>query len=359
MSDLQELVHRSVTPPELTADELGRIKHRAAKANRQRRLAVAVAVGILIVVAGMGIRQLVRSPHAERIVATPSPSPSTGRAHGPALSARLVLPSRTFAAGSTVGAVVEVTNPTGKTINAIGCGGIFATVLSNSSYSQEPATLSCAQTYPITPGRFTFQVPVRTNYSQCAPITPGVQCLPNSSPPALPVGSYKLTLVFVGDHANIELPDPITVNIGDPSITPLCPRGYTPGINQLVGRCLLSGNKDLDGLRIDFVSATPAPGQFVSAGVLRVEVSISNTTDTPRRVPDFGIICESSTAENGLLAPSDLTGSMLAAHTKRTARFSIFYPKPCDFPTLVATALNGTEWPHSLAWDLHASVSGK
>jgi hypothetical protein len=61
--------------------------------------------------------------------------PSSAAHRSPAaLSARVELPSRTMAAGSSMRARVIVDNRMGHAIHALGCDSLFAVVLVSSSY---------------------------------------------------------------------------------------------------------------------------------------------------------------------------------------------------------------------------------
>jgi len=117
----------------------------------------------------------------------------------PAATARLVLPTRTIAAGSTLQATLVIHNPPGAPPLAYSaCAGVpIAVRLSNRRVSQAspfwPTCAGAASTVPS--GRSTFPVTIYGTYTSCtqgSPPNPGEPECPAVLPPfpSLPPGRY-------------------------------------------------------------------------------------------------------------------------------------------------------------------------
>src|SRR5262245_15814630 len=83
------------------------------------------------------------------------------------LSARIVLPSRTMTAGSSINGRVVVRNNTGRAIHTSGCLTLFQVVLANSRYHPDPTWLACLQPFTIPVGLSSYQITVAATYLHC------------------------------------------------------------------------------------------------------------------------------------------------------------------------------------------------
>jgi len=109
--------------------------------------------------------------HPMAIAITPRRGPSSWR-RAPALSARLVLPSQTMAAGSSMTGQVLVDNHTGHAIHTFGCVSLFQVALTSRSYQPTVAWAACLQRFTIPPGLSRDRVTVWASNSQCSPARP-------------------------------------------------------------------------------------------------------------------------------------------------------------------------------------------
>jgi YVTN family beta-propeller protein len=151
--------------------------------------------------------------HPMAIAITPRPGPSSWR-RAPALSARLLLPSQTMAAGSSMTGQVLVDNHTGHAIHTVGCVSLFQVALTSRSYQPAVAWAACLQRFTIPPGLSRHRVTVWASYSQCSPARPrhGLRaCLPGERMPPLPPGTYHARLFQARPLARI--PPAITVRV--------------------------------------------------------------------------------------------------------------------------------------------------
>ena len=128
----------------------------------------------------------------------------------PALSARVILPSKRLAAGSTMQATVRVQNDTGSPYNVGTCQGPFQVALSNTKVTPLLAWAACGRTLTIPVGTSTYPVTVQGSYVSCGMTGPGPQCV-NGSPPPLPPGKY--TAKLYQESEIVRVPPPITVQV--------------------------------------------------------------------------------------------------------------------------------------------------
>jgi len=133
-----------------------------------------------------------------------------GRAN---VTARVVLPSMTMTAGSSMSGHVLVENNTGQALHPIGCTSLFYVFLSNASIKPLPFFPQCAQVFTIPVGQSTYPIGVDATYLECAgPLGSGRRCLERngrSVMPPLPPGQYQATL-----WGNIvPTPPPIAVRV--------------------------------------------------------------------------------------------------------------------------------------------------
>jgi hypothetical protein len=129
--------------------------------------------------------------------AAPTGDPAQSQA---AISARLVLHSRTLTAGSSVSGHVVIENNTGHVIRTGGCYQLFQVLLVSRSYHPEPAWLQCLQFFTIPTGRSSYRVTVAASFNQCGESRSagGLKaCLPGGGMPPLPAGTYRAVLFQV------------------------------------------------------------------------------------------------------------------------------------------------------------------
>src|SRR5437016_5925496 len=93
---------------------------------------------------------------------------SSGSPSAP-LSARLILPSQTMKAGSSMPARVVVENNTGRAISVYGCTTLFQIGLVNSTYQPDIAWQACLRRLTIPAGQSTWLAPIEARYTECAP----------------------------------------------------------------------------------------------------------------------------------------------------------------------------------------------
>jgi hypothetical protein len=129
------------------------------------------------------------------------------------VTARVMLPSRTMTAGSSMSGYVIVENNTGQALHPIGCISLFSTFLSNASITPHPFFPQCVQTFTIPVGASSYPIGVDSTYLECAgPLGNGRRCLEQNGRnvmPPLPPGRYEATL-----WGNVvPTPPPITVRV--------------------------------------------------------------------------------------------------------------------------------------------------
>jgi len=173
-------------------------------------LAPAVALLFAACSAGSPAGQPTASPHGS---ATP-----TAPRHSPApLSVRVILPSRTVTAGSSLSGLAVVENNTGHPVRAWGCLSLFQVVLFSDTYRPSPAWATCLQSFTIPVGESSYPMTVDASYQQCAEHGPrgGLKgCLADGKPPPLPPGSYRAR--FLQFRRLLPEPPAITVRVTAP-----------------------------------------------------------------------------------------------------------------------------------------------
>ena len=131
------------------------------------------------------------------------------------VTARVVLPSTTMIAGSSMTGSVVVENDTGHALHAIGCGTWLQVVLAvPGSEPIVPWTL-CREQFTIPLGTSTHPARIAAGYLGCNSPPPGA---PPGCPP-LPVGAYQATM-FESDTV-VPIPPPVAVTVvarGDKSV---------------------------------------------------------------------------------------------------------------------------------------------
>jgi hypothetical protein len=118
--------------------------------------------------------------------------------NGTQISARIVLPSTTIAAGSSMSGKVVVTNDTGLALHGKGCGSPFQVVLRNDKIAPEVGRALCLQRITIPAGESTWPVTVFATYLSCdfdAASDQHPSCLRDGTVPPLPAGSYRAMLL--------------------------------------------------------------------------------------------------------------------------------------------------------------------
>jgi hypothetical protein len=115
-----------------------------------------------------------------------------------ALSARIILPSRTMTAGSSIKGRVVVSNNTGRAIHTSGCLGLFQVALANNRYHPDPTWLACLQSFTIPVGLSSYRITVAATYLHCGD-RQSPACLPDGGMPPLPAGKYR-AMLFQAAH---------------------------------------------------------------------------------------------------------------------------------------------------------------
>lgn len=110
-----------------------------------------------------------------------------------ALSAQIVLPTRTVTAGSSIKGRVVVRNNTGRAIHTSGCGMLFQVALASNSYHPEVSWLTCLQRFTIPVGVSSYRVTVAATYLVCGD-RQSPACPPGGGMPPLPAGTFRARL---------------------------------------------------------------------------------------------------------------------------------------------------------------------
>jgi len=128
------------------------------------------------------------------------------------VTARIVLPSTTMIAGSTMPAKVVVENNTGHEIHETKCGSFFQIGLQNGEIKFDGIWPQCAEPFTIPTGESTYAVTVSAAYQTCSASgalgTP--PCLRTGMPP-LPPGQYKAALFQSSPVVTAPLPIDVKV----------------------------------------------------------------------------------------------------------------------------------------------------
>lgn len=171
-----------------------------------------VIVLALLVVAGCSSRS--NRPYQADSMHPPANLQATPRGSVAPMSARVILPSQTMTAGSSMSARVVVGNNTGRAIRVTGCVTLFQVVLFSNTYHPTVSWLTCLQVFTIPVGQSSYSTTVRASYNQCSQGRPrdGLRaCLPNSQPPPLPPGKYRAVLFPA--HNLVPIPPALTVHV--------------------------------------------------------------------------------------------------------------------------------------------------
>jgi hypothetical protein len=154
------------------------------------------------------------------VATTANPHTALTPAHGhPAvpMTARLVLPSRTMTAGSSMSGQALVDNTTGHAIHVSGCVNLFQVLLTSNTYRPAVGWLDCLQRFTIPVGESRYAVTVQASYSECSQgreqhgLKP---CRPDGRMPPLPLGIYHAKLFQV--HNLVRVPPALTVRVTPP-----------------------------------------------------------------------------------------------------------------------------------------------
>jgi hypothetical protein len=176
-------------------------------------------LALLLAACSSGSRTASRTPAGA--VAQPAAHPHTRlapahRRSSASLPARVILPSRTMMAGSSLSGYVLVDNNTGHAVHTYGCGALFQVLLISSHYRTPVAWLTCLQPFVIPVGESRYPAPVRASYSECSQGRPqrGFRpCLPGGRPPPLPPGDYHAVLFQVHDLVRVPPATAVRVTV--------------------------------------------------------------------------------------------------------------------------------------------------
>jgi hypothetical protein len=149
-----------------------------------------------------------------------APPAAAGRSSAQ-VSARVVLPSHTMTAGSSMPGRVVVENNTGRPIFVSGCLSLFQVALVNSTYRPAVGWFLCRQKFTIPVGQSAYPVTVAASYSTCSQGRPqgaARVCLSDGHPPSLPPGDYHAVL-FQAHHL-VPAPPAVTVRVTAPEPAP-------------------------------------------------------------------------------------------------------------------------------------------
>jgi hypothetical protein len=115
------------------------------------------------------------------------------------LSAKILLPSRTMTAGTSMTGKVVIVNNTGQAIHASGCGSLFQVNLVSARYHPEIFWTTCLQRFTIPTGRSSYPVTVDSIYHHCTQHgrSNDVPRCTTHGMPLLPPGSYRATFFQV------------------------------------------------------------------------------------------------------------------------------------------------------------------
>jgi hypothetical protein len=113
------------------------------------------------------------------------------------ITGRVILPSKTITAGSSMSVRVVVINRTGHTVRVIACGMPFQVALASRAYRPALAFSSCYHAFTIPRGRSSYRVTVEATYLACSLSRPRggeKACLPGRRLPPLAPGRYQARL---------------------------------------------------------------------------------------------------------------------------------------------------------------------
>ena len=173
--------------------------------------AVAVGLALLLAACTSGGNPSSSPPTTARAIpatAQPTAPPvASSRPQAP-LSARIVLPSNTMTAGSSISGQVIVDNNTGRAIHGGDCGSPFAVALGSDTVKPSVAWPQCLESFTVPTGQSSWPVTVTARYSECGG---GIRRCTNGRPPSLPPGYYR-AMLFQSPHL-VPSPTPITVHV--------------------------------------------------------------------------------------------------------------------------------------------------
>jgi hypothetical protein len=176
---------------------------------------VVTVLALLVAGCASGGHTSSRSTQSAGTGSTASPHVTSGgsSAH---VSARVILPSRTMAAGSFLAGRVVVQNNSGRAIRVPGCGTIFQVALVSSTYHPTVGWTQCLHTVTIPTGESSYPTPVPAIYRFCSeePQGSAPTCMFGGHPPPLPPGDYRAVL-FQEGHL-IPFPPAVTVRVTPP-----------------------------------------------------------------------------------------------------------------------------------------------
>jgi len=130
------------------------------------------------------------------------------------MTARILLPSRTMTAASSMSGYVVVENNTGHVIRVSGCMKLFQVLLTSSTYRPSVGWLTCLRWFTIPAGESRYPVTVSASYSQCTQGRPQhglMACRPVGRMPPLPPGTYYAKLFQVRNL--VRIPPALTVRV--------------------------------------------------------------------------------------------------------------------------------------------------
>lgn len=124
--------------------------------------------------------------------------------------------SVTLPAGGELEATIVVTNTTGEPQPGTICGEPFALYLENDSARQDIVRPACAMTFELPAGTTTYEARLSASHTTCTtdPRSSGRACLPDGTPPPLPVGRYDVVL-FMPAGLTVAMA-PTTVEVVEP-----------------------------------------------------------------------------------------------------------------------------------------------
>jgi hypothetical protein len=111
-------------------------------------------------------------------------------------------------------ATITVENKSGKPVNLVGCGSIYAALLVGESYHPTASWPLCAQQMTVPVGESSYPVTVSAAFNQCTAeggAGPEPACLADGSLPPLPAGRYELMTTAVSPELPVPAPVAVTV----------------------------------------------------------------------------------------------------------------------------------------------------
>jgi len=183
-----------------------------------------VVVALLVAGCSSGSHFSSRRPQGAATQPTPNlhtTLPATPHRSPAPLAARMVLPSRTMTAGSSMSGRVVVENNTGRAIHVSGCLALFQVALASSTYQPAVAWPLCLQSFTIPVGESSYPTQVEASYGECHEGRPQGAlraCLPNGHPPPLPPGDYR-AMLYQSSNV-VPVPPAMTVRVTRPQSVP-------------------------------------------------------------------------------------------------------------------------------------------